>query len=44
MTNFRAMNNPNVQELNDEQLSLLVIQTNAARAAIEAEQNQCANN
>ncbi|CAN7036502.1 unnamed protein product [Brassica rapa subsp. trilocularis] len=40
----KAMNDPNVQELNDEQLALLVMQTNAALAAIETEQNYRANN
>lgn len=40
MANFRATNDPNFQELTDEELELLWQQTNAARAAITAEQNQ----
>ncbi|KAF3493858.1 hypothetical protein DY000_02051831 [Brassica cretica] len=44
MTNCRVLNDPKVQELNDEQLALLVMQTNAARDAIDTEQNQRANN
>lgn len=40
MANFRAVSDPNVQDLNPEQLALLVQRTDAARAAIEAERNR----
>lgn len=44
LINFRVTPDPNVRELDDAQLALLVQQTNSARAAIEAEQNRRGNN